>query len=111
MIWEEGPMQIQVHADSSVKAGQHVAAAAEAAVEGAVQRWVRRITRVEVHLSDVNRHKGGAQDKRCVMEARLGGLEPIVVTHTAATLPDAIDGAAAKLQKTLQNTLGRLNER
>ena len=104
-------MQIQVHADSSVKAGQHVAGAAEAAVEGAVHRWASRITRVEVHLSDVNRHKGGADDKRCVMEARLGGLDPIVVTHTAATLPDAIDGAAVKLQKTLQSTLGRLSER
>jgi ribosome-associated translation inhibitor RaiA len=104
-------MQIQVHADSSVKAGQHVAGAAEAAVEGAVHRWAGRITRVEVHLSDVNRHKGGVDDKRCVMEARLGGLEPIVVTHTAATLLEAIDGAAAKLQKTLQSTLGRLSER
>jgi hypothetical protein len=104
-------MQIQVHADSSVKAGQDVARAAESAVEGAVHRWTRRITRIEVHLSDVNRHKGGADDKRCVMEARLGGLEPIVVTHNAATLPDAIDGAATKLQKTLQSTLGRLNER
>jgi ribosome-associated translation inhibitor RaiA len=104
-------MQIQVHADSSVKAGQHLAGAAEAAVEGAVRRWTRRITRVEVHLSDVNRHKGGADDKRCVMEARVGGLEPIAVTHTAATLVDAIDGAAAKLEKSLQSTLGRLNDR
>jgi ribosome-associated translation inhibitor RaiA len=104
-------MQIQVHADSSVKAGQHLTEAAESAVEGAVHRWTRRITRVEVHLSDVNRNKGGADDKRCVMEARLGGLEPIVVTSTAATLPEAIDGAAAKLQKTLQSTLGRLSER
>jgi ribosome-associated translation inhibitor RaiA len=104
-------MQIQVHADSSVKAGHHVAGAAEAAVEGAVRRWTRRITRVEVHLSDVNRHKGGGDDKRCVMEARLGGLEPVAVTHTAATLTDAIDGAAAKLQKSLESTLGRLSDR
>jgi ribosome-associated translation inhibitor RaiA len=104
-------MQIQVHADSSVKAGANVAQAAEAAVEGAVRRWTRRITRVEVHLSDVNRHKGGADDKRCVMEARLGGLEPFVVTHTAATLLEAIDGAADKLQTLLQRSLGRLNER
>ena len=104
-------MQIQVHADSSVKAGQNVTSAAEAAVEGAVSRWTERITRVEVHLSDVNRHKGGADDKRCVMEARLGGLDPIVVIHTAGTLTDAIDGAAKKLQKSLQSTLGRLSDR
>ena len=104
-------MQIQVRADSSVKAGQDVAGAAEAAVEGAVRRWTGRITRVEVHLSDVNRHKGGADDKRCVMEARLGGLEPVVVTHNAGSLVDAIDGAATKLQKSLESALGRLGDR
>ena len=104
-------MQIQVHADSSIKASSKVAEEVERALQGAVRRWTRRITRVEVHLSDVNRHKGGANDKRCVMEARVGGLEPITVTNTAATLLEAIDGAAVKLQKTLQSTLGRLSER
>ena len=104
-------MQIQVHADSSVKAGRHVAREAEAAIGDAVHRWAGRITRVEVHLSDVNRHKGGADDKRCVMEARLGGLEPVVVTHNAGTLVDAIDGAATKLQKSLESALGRLSDR
>ena len=39
---EGGTHAIQVHADSSVKAGQNVAQAAESAVEGAVHRWAGR---------------------------------------------------------------------
>jgi ribosome-associated translation inhibitor RaiA len=104
------PMQVQVHTDSSVHGSEGLSVAVETAVQDAVRRWVQRITRVEVHLSDLNKHKGGADDKRCLMEARLGGLQPIAVTHQADTLPAAIDGAAEKLKKSLEHTLGRLND-
>jgi hypothetical protein len=104
-------MQVQVRADSSIHANDSLTQAVETTVTDAVRRWTSRVTRVEVHLSDVNRHKGGADDKRCLMEARLGGLQPIAVTHLAGTLPEAIDGAAEKLKKTLESTLGRLNDR
>ena len=104
-------MQVQVHADSSVPGSSPLTLAVEAAVQNAVNRWTPRVTRVAVHLSDINRQKGGADDKRCLMEARLAGLQPIAVKHQAATLHDAIDGAADKLKKTLESTLGRLNDR
>jgi ribosome-associated translation inhibitor RaiA len=104
-------VQVQVHTDSSVHRSDSLTQAVEAAVEGAVRRWTQRITRVEVHLSDVNRHKGGSDDKRCLMEARVGGLQPVAVTHLAGTMPEAIDGAAEKLKKSLENLLGRLNDR
>ena len=104
-------MQVQVHTDSSINGSDSLTNAVEAAVQGAVRRWTPRITRVEVHLSDVNRRKGGADDKRCLMEARLGGLQPVAVTHLAGTLPEAIDGAAEKLKKSLESVLGRLNDR
>jgi hypothetical protein len=104
-------MQVQVHTDSSINGSDNLTHVVESAVEGAVKRWTGRITRVEVHLSDVNRHKGGSDDKRCLMEARVGGLQPIAVTHLAGTLPEAVDGAAEKLKKSLENTLARLNDR
>ncbi len=104
-------MQVQLHADNIVPGSLPLTQAVEAAVEHAVRRWAPRITRVEVHLSDTNGHKGGADDKRCLMEARVGGLQPIAVAHEAGTIHDAVDGAAGKLKKTLENTLGRLNDR
>jgi len=104
-------MQVQVHTDSSIHGSDALTQTVEAAVEDAVRRWTQRITRVEVHLSDVNRQKGGADDKRCVMEARVGGLQPVAVTHLAGTVPAAIEGAAEKLKKSLESTLGRLSDR
>jgi len=79
-------------------------------VEEALSRFSDQITRVEVHLSDENSHKSGQNDKRCLMEARLEGRRPTAVTHQAATLGQAVDGAADKLQKVIESTLGRLRD-
>jgi hypothetical protein len=62
---------------------------------------------VELHLSDENGKKSGVDDKRCLMEARLAGLAPIAVSHNAATLTQAIDGAAAKLKRALDTAVDR----
>jgi len=69
------------------------------------------ITRVEVHLSDENAGKAGSHDKRCMIEARLEGHQPIAVTDEAETLGQAIGGAAEKLKHSLDHTLGRLSNR
>ena len=47
---------------------------------------------------------------RCVMEARLEGRQPAAVTHQAATLDNAIKGAADKLARLIESTLGRLRD-
>lgn len=51
--------------------------------------------------------KSGQHDKRCVMEARLEGRQSMAVTHTAASLDKAVDGAADKLARMIESTLGR----
>lgn len=104
-------MQIQTNTDSSIKGNNTLSRQVEAVLEGALGQFGDRITRVEVHLSDLNRDKSGDDDKRCLMEARLAGLQPIAVSHQAATLQQAIDGAAEKLKRSLDSTLGRLDNR
>ena len=79
-------------------------------MERALGRFTAQVTRVEVHLSDENSARGGADDKRCMMEARLEGLPPTAVTHQAATVPQALDGAAATLTRSLERMLGRLRD-
>lgn len=67
--------------------------------------------RVEVHLTDENSgSKSVDNDKRCVMETHLAGLQPITVTDQSATLEQALGGAAHKLEKTPKRTLGRLDD-
>jgi ribosome-associated translation inhibitor RaiA len=103
-------MQILVNSNHTVSGSESVTARVEAMVSGSVDRFADRITRIEVHLHDENADKGGERDKRCMIEARLGGLKPIAVTNTAPTLAEAIEGAAEKLERALEHTLGKLDD-
>jgi hypothetical protein len=42
-----------------------------------------------------------------MMEARLEGRQPIAVTDEADTVVQAVDGAAGKLARLIESTLGR----
>ena len=101
-------MQIQVNTDDHVHGREDVTRAVTREVEHALQRFAARLQRVEVHLGDVNGGKHGADDKRCMMEARPAGHPPVAVTHQADTLPLAISGAAKKLQHRLETVLGKI---
>ena len=104
-------MHIQVSTDSNIHGSEEMTRQVEAVVEGALGRFGDRITRVEVHLTDENSSsKSGDNDMRCVMEARLVGMQPITVSHQGASLEQALDGAADKLEKTLKRTLERLDD-
>lgn len=105
-------MLIQINTDSNIERNDALAQKVEAVVRNTLDRFREQITRVEIHLSDENSDKQfGTEDKRCLMEARLAGLQPIAVSHQAATLEEAVDGAAKKLKRTLDSTLGRLGNR
>ena len=107
-------MQIQINTDHNIKGHEALAAQVRGVVESALIRMSDHVTRVEVHLSDESSHKSGEKssqnNKRCMMEARLEGLQPIAVTHQAATLDQAVDGAAGKLARLIESTLGRLRD-
>ena len=101
-------MQIQINTDHNIEGREALAAHVSGVVENALSRFSDQVTRVEVHLSDENSNKGGQNDMRCVMEARLQGRQPVAVTHQAATLHQAVDGAADKLTRLVEGTIGRL---
>jgi ribosome-associated translation inhibitor RaiA len=99
-------MQIQINTDHNIEGHEALAAQVRGIVEGALRRISDHITRVEVHLSS----ESSQHDNRCMMEARLEGRQPIAVTHRAATLDQAVDGAADKLARLIESTLGRLRD-
>lgn len=104
-------MQIQVHTDNHTSGSAGLTKKVDAIVADAMERFGDRITRVEVHLTDENgRQKSGDGDKRCVMEARLAGLQPITVSAQGSDLMQAVHGAVDKLEKTIERTLGRLDD-
>ena len=104
-------MQIQMNTDANIEGHEAMATQLSSVVEKALKHVSDHITRVEVQLSDENSDKKGGNDEmRCVMEARLEGRQPVAVTHHAATVDQAVDGAADKLTRLIESTLGRLRD-
>lgn len=101
-------MQVQINHDNQVRISSDTAARLSRAVEDALAQFSDRITRVEMHLGDVNAGKGGDGDKRCMLEARIVNLQPIAVTHCAGSLQLAIDGALERLDHALRHAIGKL---
>ena len=101
-------MQVLVNSDHPIVGGEELTERVQGVVEGRLERFEGRITRVEVHLNDLNSLKLGERDKRCMMEARVGGLKPIAVSHEAPTLTEAIHVAADKLERAVARMLGKL---
>lgn len=102
-------MQILVETDKNIAWTDELNERLTAKLRSAANKYQDRITRIQVHLTDVNKDKGGSHDKRCVIEARPAGLDPIAVNHNASTVELAIDGAAARLGNLLDSRFGRLN--
>ena len=105
-------MQVLLTTDNHIAGGTELTALVESIVVASLGRFGDQVTRVEVHLSDENSAaKQTEKDKRCLIEARLGGMEPVAVRHMGATLEQALEGAAEKLEKTLDRKIGRLGDR
>lgn len=103
-------MKIQVNTDAHIHGTEALSAQVSASVEHALERFSEHVTRVEVHLSDESSGKSGQHDHRCMLEARLQGRQPVAVTEHAATLEQAVHGAAQKLAHLLDSSLGRLHD-
>ncbi|MCS4305804.1 ribosomal subunit interface protein [Rheinheimera pacifica] len=105
-------MQIQINTDRHIKADERLAEFVRDALNSKLNRFTDHVTRIEVHLSDENgstKHEG--HDKRCLLEARPEGLDPVAVTEHAATVGQAITGAADKLQRKLSSLVGKLRDK
>ncbi|MBK7586135.1 MAG: HPF/RaiA family ribosome-associated protein [Myxococcales bacterium] len=106
-------MHIQINTDHNIEGRENLADHVRGVVEHALRRFTRQITRVEVHLSAQAGGKSGPDngqdDKRCMMEVRIEGRQPTAVTHQAASVDAAINGAAEKLEKAIERVLERLH--
>ncbi len=105
-------MIVQVNTDSNIEGSAEQTQRIEDVVRSGLERFGEQITRVEVHLRDRNSDKkSGMADMDCLVEARLAGLQPLVASHQAESLEEAVDGAVGKLKRSIESTLGRLGQR
>ncbi len=100
-------MTIQFNTDHNIKGSEAVREPLIALITEELSRFSDRITRIEVHLTDQDGKKRGQEDKRCVLEARVEGRQPIAVTNDAGTRDQAVEGALEKLIASLETIIGR----
>ncbi len=103
-------MQIHTHTDKNIEGGERLGHHVQTLLQAKLSRFRENITRVEAHLSDESSQKARNDSKKCVLEARPAGMQPLAVTHFAETLDHAINGAAEKLERLLDATFGQLND-
>ena len=103
-------MQIQVNTGSGIDNSDSLQRWASEHLTSMLDRFQQDITRIEVQLSDENSGKAGNADKRCMMEARLAGLQPIAVNHHGESQDEAFRGAARKLLHALEHSMGKLRD-
>lgn len=105
-------MQILLNTDPHIKGGHGMAEHLEAVVKDALGRFADHITRVEAHLADANSHAKATPDEiHCTLEARLVGMEPVVVKDHAGTAHQAIQGAVVKLKRAVTTALAKHDTR
>jgi ribosomal subunit interface protein len=104
-------MNIQVNTDHNIEGSAELNSYVQSSLSEAFARFKVAITRIEVHLSDENAGKTGGNDKRCLLEARISHHQPIVVSHHADTIHQAIEMASDKLLRALDSMAGKLTDR
>jgi ribosome-associated translation inhibitor RaiA len=101
-------MHIQVNTDNNIAGREDVVRFVESVLQSKLGNIADPITRIEVHLKDESATKHGADDKRCMVEARLQGRQPVSATHASDNLQSAVTGAVDKLRNVLDRELGKL---
>lgn len=102
-------MNVQVNTDHNIEGTEDLHAYIKSKLSDDFSRFNNAITRIEVHITDQNAQKSGAQDKRCLLEARVANRQPVVVSHNDETVHQAFEGASDKLMRSLNSMVGRLN--
>lgn len=98
-------MQIQLNSDKHIVGSPDLSAKIEQKLRQTLKHLASEVTRIEVHLSDENSIKGGINDKRCLLEARVAEMKPIATEHHAETIDQAVNGAAEQLARALKSAI------
>ena len=104
-------MQVLVNTDDQIQGGESLAQWVQDEARTRLARLSDSITRLEVFLTDLDGGKSGPSDKRCRLEARVAGRQPVSVTADADKTADAFTAAIDKLIRALDTDLGRVKDR
>jgi ribosomal subunit interface protein len=102
-------MQISIRTDNHIEGSDRMENYFSEVLTTTLKRFEDKITSIEVHVSDENSgDKGGLDDKRCLIEARVNGMAPQAVSHNAPSVELAIKGATDKMKKVLDHAFDKM---
>jgi hypothetical protein len=100
-------MFVQINTDNHTSGNESWTEPLRIHIGESLQRFNTRVTSFLVHLADENSSKSGSNDKRCVIEARIDGMQPLTVTSHSGTYEQAVKSAIDKMKSALDSTLER----
>ena len=101
-------MKIQLNTDKNIQGSEALEKGVSEKINHELKHFDDRITRVEVHLSDVNADKGGEDDIKCKIEARVEGMKPMFVESKNSSKEIAVAEAVDKMKATLKSAIGKM---
>lgn len=101
-------MKIQFNTDKNISGTEALESFVSEKIASGLKHFSNNITRIEVHLSDQNADKGGTDDIQCKLEARLEGLQPIMVVSKSDSKEEALDDAIDKMKSSLDSIKGKM---
>nr|WP_317893978.1 HPF/RaiA family ribosome-associated protein [uncultured Sphingomonas sp.] len=100
-------MLVQINTDNRIEGSDGSNVAIEERVRERLSRFADRLTRVEVHLRDVDGDRNGGQGIEAKLEARPAGGQPIAVTDQASSIDSALAGVVRKAVDVLDRAFGK----
>lgn len=100
-------MHIQVNSNHSIDLDEATIRTITEAVRPALQRFSSDISGVDIYVNDENAEKGGAADKRCLMEARVPGFDRVAVSDASSDLLLACRRTSQKLGRAIGHRLDK----
>ncbi|WP_430400467.1 HPF/RaiA family ribosome-associated protein [Flavobacterium sp.] len=101
-------MLVQINTDKNIEGYSRMNDFFSGEIKKELDRFDSKVTRVEVHLGDENSDKFGTNDKRCLIEVRVEGKNPIAVTTHSNTIEKAFYEGVVKIKRSLDNTLEKM---
>ena len=103
-------MIVQLNTDKNIQGTENLEEFVSEKIKSSLKHFSDNVTRIEVHLSDENADKGGADDILCKIEARVQGHQPVIVSRKAETKEKALGEAVDKMKASLRTIIGKMRE-
>ncbi|MDO4592350.1 MAG: HPF/RaiA family ribosome-associated protein, partial [Comamonadaceae bacterium] len=104
-------MQVQVHTDATIQGGDSLEAWVREEAGNKLARLKEHVVRVEVFLSSVDALKAtGGPGKKCVLETRANGRQPVAVNAEAEKVREAFSAALEKLRRAVESDLDKVRD-